>query len=68
MTRPDLVLNPPSFERPIVVDAKYKGTAVSASLSRYHPRTCMSHLRSWKLSNVMSRFLSIRVVVHSQNG
>ena len=28
VTRPDLVLNPPSFERPIVVDAKYKGTAV----------------------------------------
>ena len=28
VTRPDLVLNPPSVELPIVVDAKYKGTAV----------------------------------------
>ncbi len=27
VTRPDLVLNPPSVEGPIVVDAKYKGTA-----------------------------------------
>lgn len=27
VTRPDLVLNPPSAGRPIVVDAKYKGTA-----------------------------------------
>ena len=27
VTYPDLVLNPPSFEEPIVVDAKYKGTA-----------------------------------------
>ena len=29
MTYPDLVLNPPSAEGPIVVDAKYKGTADS---------------------------------------
>ena len=27
LTYPDVVLNPPSFKEPIVVDAKYKGTA-----------------------------------------
>ena len=27
LTYPDVVLNPPSFEEPIIIDAKYKGTA-----------------------------------------